>query len=209
MMDYALLRKNLELEIKKEFPDFELVDKRKSLLMKALSKVLFFNKAFMSRYITVIGNKVYVPSLPFKEDDPLSACVILAHEWVHMKDAKRWGLLYKFGYLFPQIFAILAPLGLVWPPAWLCALFLLPLPAPVRAELEFRAYAVSMAVRWWTEAQEPNWGFYKRQFNSSAYYWMYPYDRLVEITLKEEFERIKRMDLRPHERQILEILIDG
>ena len=207
MMDYALLRKNLELEIKKEFPDFELVDKRKSLLMKVLSKVLFFNKAFMSRYITVIGNKVYVPSLPYKEDDPLSACVILAHEWVHMKDAKRWGLLYKFGYLFPQIFAILAPLGLVWPPAWLCALFLLPLPAPGRAELEFRAYAVSMAVRWWTETQEPNWGFYKRQFSSSAYYWMYPYDNLVEMTLKEEFERIKRMDLRPHERQVLDILI--
>ena len=205
-MDYTLLRNNLELEIKKEFPNFELVDKRDSLLMKVLSKVLFFNKTFMSRYITVIGNKVYVPSLPYKEDDPLGACVILAHEWVHMKDAKRWGLLFKFRYLFPQIFAFLAPLGLVWPPAWLFALFLLPLPAPGRAELEFRAYTVSMAVVWWLTSQEPSWGFYKRQFNSSAYYWMYPYSAVVEVTLKEEFERIRSMDLRPHERQIFDIV---
>tara|TARA_R110002051_G_C8332405_1_gene436900 strand:- start:106 stop:324 length:219 start_codon:yes stop_codon:yes gene_type:complete len=44
------VRKNLEKYIKKEFSDFEIVDKRNSLLMKLLSKILFFNKRFMSSY---------------------------------------------------------------------------------------------------------------------------------------------------------------
>ena len=105
------VRVNLEKHIEKEFSDFELIDKRDSLLMKLLSKILFFNKRFMSSYVTVIGNKVYVPQLPWKENNPYGATEVLAHEWVHMKDNKRLGIAFKLLYLMPQILTPLCLLG--------------------------------------------------------------------------------------------------
>ena len=86
----------LERHIKEEFPTFEYIDKRNSFLMKCLSKLLFFNKEFMTRYITVIGAKVYVPQMPWKPNAPYTACEVMAHEWVHMKDGKAFGPLFKF-----------------------------------------------------------------------------------------------------------------
>ena len=80
-------RSFVEQCMKAEYPDFELVDKRYSKLMQVLSKILFFNKDFMTRFITVIGHKVYVPQLPWKKSNPYGAIEVLCHEWVHMKDA--------------------------------------------------------------------------------------------------------------------------
>ena len=82
------------------------------------------------------------------------------------------------------------------------------MPSAARAELEMRGYAVSMAVRWWVLEQEPDYEKISKYFTSSAYYWMYPMKEAVIEDLKDNFERIKRMQLRPHEKQILEILID-
>ena len=124
------VRTHLEDSIKKEFPDFEYVDKRYSKFMKFLAQLLFFNKSFMSSYITVVGNKVYVPKLPWKKTNPYGAIEVLSHEWVHMKDNKRLGIWFKLLYLFPQILAPLALLGF-WNPWFLLFLLcILPYPAP-------------------------------------------------------------------------------
>ena len=184
----TLKRKSLESHISEEFPDYELLEKNNSSLMKWLSKLLFFNKSFMTNYITVIGHKVYVPSLPWSQEKPFSACTVLAHEWVHMKDAKKFGPLFKFLYLCPQILAPLAVLGFWHSAFFLFALCLLPLPAPFRAWFEFRAYVVSVAVR------------------SSAYYWMFPAKAFLRKKFEEEFERIQRDDLKDYEQEIKKAL---
>ncbi len=198
-MNFKHVRKNLEKHIKKEFPKFEIIDKRESKLMKLLAKVLFFNKTFMTSYITVIGSKVYVPKMPWKEDNPYGATEVLAHEWVHMKDGKRLGFLFKFLYLFPQILAPLALLGFWNPWYFLFALCILPLPAPWRTKLELRGYTISMACRYWLLGREPDYHFFIKQFTGPNYYFMCPFEDYVRSRLEDEFARIKAERLEPHE----------
>ena len=134
--------------IESSIAGFKIIDKRESALMRVLSFVLFFNKVFMTRYITTIYPKVYVPELPWAPDKPLGRLSILAHEYVHLKDRQRLGLLFNILYLSPQIFALLS-LGAIWNMWWLLALlFLLPLPSPGRAWLEMRGYRMTMAINW-------------------------------------------------------------
>lgn len=198
----TLKRMGLERHIKEEFPTFEYIDKRNSFLMKCLSKLLFFNKEFMTRYITVIGAKVYVPQMPWKPNAPYTACEVMAHEWVHMKDSKTFGPLFKFLYLFPQI---LAPLALLAFWKWWMIFFIVcaaPIPAPFRAWFEFRAYTVSIAVRWWLLQQEYNPEWLTKQFTSSSYYWMLPAEKFLKRKFAEELQRIKEDKLKDYEKEI-------
>ena len=206
-MNFKYVREDLEKQIKKEFPKFEIIDKRDSKLMKLLAKILFFNKTFMTSYITVIGSKVYVPKLPWKKTNPFGAISVLSHEWVHMKDGKRLGFMFKFLYLFPQILAPLALLGFWNPWYFLFALCILPLPAPWRTKFELRGYTISMAVSWWLLDRRPDFDFYAKQFVGPAYYWMYPFEDYIRERLEEEFERIRADQLEPHEKHIKKVLI--
>ena len=105
MSDYEIKLANIMSAIEYEFPDFKIVEKQDSKLMRILGKVLFFNKNFMTRYITVIGNTVYVPSKQWVKDNPYNALEVFCHEWVHMKDNRDLGPIFKILYLTPQIFA--------------------------------------------------------------------------------------------------------
>ena len=202
----SLKRKSLESHIKETFPDFEFINKKESTLMKWLSKLLFFNKRFMTSFITVIGNKMYVPMLPWKENNPYGACEVLAHEFVHMKDNQRLGPLFKFLYLCPQILMLLSVFAF-WNPWWfLCLGFLLPIPAPFRAHFEFKAYVVSMAVQWWLLSKKANPEFFVNQFVSANYYWMFPFKRILNKKFEEEFTRIKDGNLKPYEQEIKKAL---
>tara|TARA_R110002020_G_scaffold58247_2_gene159694 strand:- start:576 stop:1205 length:630 start_codon:yes stop_codon:yes gene_type:complete len=202
----TLKRKSLESHIREEFPDYELIEKKNSTFMMWLSKLLFFNKEFMTKYITVIGHKVYVPELPWSEQKPLTACSVLAHEWVHMKDGKRYGPLFKFLYLFPQILTPLALLGM-WNPVFLLFLgCLLPIPSPFRAWFEFRAYTITIAVRWWLTKQTTSYSWLSKQFTSSAYYWMLPAEQYLQKQFAKEFDRIQADDLKPYEEEIKKAL---
>jgi len=174
--------------------------------MMWLSWLLFFNKKFMTNYITVIGYKVYVPKLPWNQENPLSACSVLAHEWVHMKDSKKFGPLFKFLYLFPQILAPLAVFGFYHSAFFLFILCLLPLPAPFRAWFEFRAYVVSIAVRWWLTKQTTSYDWLTEQFTSSAYYWMFPAKAFLRKRFEKEFSRIQKDDLKDYEKEIKKAL---
>ena len=200
------VRKNLEKYIKKEFSDFELIDKRSSFLRKLLSKVLFFNKRFMASYITVIGNKVYVPQMPWKQNNPYGATEVLAHEWVHMKDNKRLGIVFKLLYLMPQILAPLCLLGFWNPWFFLIILCILPFPAPWRAKFELRGYTISMACRYWLLGRDPDYHFFVKQFTGPNYYYMYPFEDYMRERLEEEFQRIRADRLEPHEKHIKKVL---
>ena len=202
----SLKRKGLESHIRATFPNFELINKQESTLMRCLSKLLFFNKKFMTNFVTVIGNKVYVPTLPWNEDNPYGACEVLSHEFVHMRDGQALGVLFKFLYLCPQILALLSVFA-VWNPWWLlCLVFLLPIPAPFRAYFEFRAYVVSMAVRWWLLSNKTDPQYYLKQFTTGNYYWMFPFEKVLHKKFEQEFERIQADDLKPHEEEIKKAL---
>lgn len=201
------IRWKLENMILDDIPNFEIVPKTTSFLMKVLSVLLFFNKSFMTSYISVIYPRMYVPKLPWKENDHYSAILVLAHEWVHLSDRKRFGLLFDIGYLFPQCLAflsLLAPFLSVW---WLlCLLFLLPIPSPTRAWLEFRGYSMTMACKWWLTGNEINYYWIERQFVGQWYYFMWPFKGIVRKMFEKQMEKIKNDDLSPEQRKVKEII---
>jgi hypothetical protein len=201
------IRWKLENMILDDIPNFEIVSKTTSFLMKVLSVLLFFNKSFMTSYISVIYPRMYVPKLPWKENDHYSAILVLAHEWVHLSDRKRFGLLFDIGYLFPQCLAflsLLAPFLSVW---WLlCLLFLLPIPSPTRAWLEFRGYSMTMACKWWLTGNEINYYWIERQFVGQWYYFMWPFKGIVRKMFEKQMEKIKNDDLSPEQRKVKEII---
>ena len=177
--------------VKREVPDFEIRSKKESRLMKLLSMVLFFNKDFSTRYVTTIYPHVYVPSLPWKPNRPTSRISVLAHEFVHLYDRKRLGWIFNFLYLSPQIFALLS-LGAFWNLWWLMALlFLLPLPSPGRAWLEFRGYRMTAAIHWWLTGQRVNTVWLREQFVGSGYYWMFPFKNFIEKRILKAIENIE------------------
>ena len=124
---------------------FTIKYKDKSLFMKLLGLLLFFNKGFMTKYITTIGSTIYFPNKEFVTSKDQASISILAHELVHIQQAKAYGtVLFSLLYLFPQclaIFSLLAPFSL-----WflLCLVFLAPLPAPWRANFELGGYTMSL-----------------------------------------------------------------
>ena len=201
------IRWKLENMILDDIPNFKIVSKTTSFLMKVLSVFLFFNKSFMTSYISVIYPRMYVPKLPWKENDHYSAILVLAHEWVHLSDRKRFGLLFDIGYLLPQCLAflsLLAPFLSVW---WLlCLLFLLPIPSPTRAWLEFRGYSMTMACKWWLTGNEINYYWIERQFVGQWYYFMWPFKGIVRKMFEKQMEKIKNDDLSPEQRKVKEII---
>ena len=179
-------RTKLTEYIKNQIPGFEILSKKKSLLIKIVSKLFFFNKKFLTGYVTTLYPKVYVPELPWREKDNVAAMATLAHEYVHLKDRKRMWLFFNFLYLFPQNLATFALLGAFGnSPLWyLCLLFLLPMPSPTRAWLEFRGYRMTLAVWAFYLKDKLDIGKYvnsivDRNFAGSAYYWMFPFRRYL------------------------------
>ena len=87
--------------------------------MKILGTILFFNKTFMTGFITTVGYTVYWPSREKLESSGLGALSTLAHEYRHAQDAKKiTRVLFGFLYLLPQILAL---------PGLLFTLILIPL----------------------------------------------------------------------------------
>jgi hypothetical protein len=185
--------------VKSQISGFEIKSKKESRLMNLLSVVLFFNKRFLTSYVTTLYPCVYVPSLPWNPYRPLSRTITLAHEYVHLYDRQRLGWLFNILYLSPQIFALLA-LGAFWNPWWLLALlFLLPLPSPGRAWLEFRGYRMTAAVQWWLAREEINTVWIENQFTGPAYYWMFPFKKFMERRIVKAIENIKSGIILPPE----------
>lgn len=99
---------NLLIEVKKEFSDFEIINKKNSNLMLAIDKflrIITFGKMnrFMTDFITTIGNKVYVPA-DWDKNSPATNSSTIRHERVHMRQNKKYGrFLFSLSYvLFPM-----------------------------------------------------------------------------------------------------------
>ena len=183
-------RDKLLEHMRTQIPGFEIRSKQDSRFMKYLSKLLFFNKAFLYKYVTTLYPRVYVPELPWLEDKPISAISVLAHEYVHLKDRKKMKWLFNFLYLFPQnlsFFFLLFPFSNWW---LLCLLFLLPIPSPSRAWLEYRGYRMTLFVYEYYGLAgnlDDFVDWIAEHFVNSTYYWMFPAKGFIKNKLKRDF----------------------
>lgn len=137
----------------KNYYTFNIKYKNQSWMMKVLSIILFFNKGFMTEYITTIGNTIYFPNAECIAQNESAFMGVLAHEIVHVTQKEKYGMaLYSLLYLFPQCLAIFAGLAIlaIWYLQFLwCLLFLLflaPLPAPWRKKFEVGGYTMTLYV---------------------------------------------------------------
>jgi len=153
--------------------------------MLILSKILFFNKSFMTRYTTTIGNTIYFPSENFVRTYPVTAKTIFMHELIHIMDYNRLpGFSFAFLYLFPQcMFLFAIPIFMIswfWSLVWL-GICLSPVPAYYRMYYEKKAYSFSLYVLYRLELQGNKINFdshvanYSEQFRTSYYYYMWPF----------------------------------
>ena len=204
-------RKKLKLllaHIETNIPSFELRSKEDSMIFTILSKIFFFNKNIQTRFITTLYPHVYLPRLPYQSTfrDDASAIEILAHEYIHLKDRKKYGWLFNFAYLSPQIFALFAPLALL-EPWWLLSLIaLLPFPSPGRAWIEFRGYKTSLAVYYWLHGKKHDIDFIVKQFTGSGYYWMMPFEKYLVEKFEKEYRKVVSDDLSDELKELKEAL---
>jgi hypothetical protein len=210
--------------LQEQVPGFRIVQKRDSFLMKLLSFFLFFNKKFMTGCITTIYPNIYVPFWWGRRGKKWNSVELetLAHEYVHLHDRRRLGWIFNILYLSPQIFALLA-FGAFWNLWWLlCLLFLLPLPSPTRAWLEFRAYRIGLLVRYWVlcdykdKFEERYWNFINKdgvdwvskQFSSPVYYYMFPFESFLKKRFIKSLESVRiNNELSPEITEIRNILL--
>lgn len=172
------------------FPDLKIKYKDESLLMKIMSKLLFFNKEFMTGYTTTIGNTIYYPSRSFIKARPVSSSVVLLHELVHVHDSKKFTMpLFTLLYTSPQILALLFfPLLFIgWKIALLALLFAAPMPSFFRMYFEKRAYLTSMYALSeigkklnFDPGLDRQKSSFLDHFKTSSYYFMWPFGGLGE-----------------------------
>ena len=130
-------------------PKFKLKYKDKSLLMRLLGYILFFNKGFMTTYTTTIGNTVYLPSKAYVIENPEATLRVVAHEYRHTYDANNISkLLFSIIYLSPQIFSLLTILFILLYGWWglFGLIFFLPIPSYGRMRLELNGYTMSLFI---------------------------------------------------------------
>jgi len=194
----------LQTKMKESVPDFELKFKDESKFMKPLGKLLFFNKKFMTGYITTIGKTVYWPNKEMFDSDPRRSFLTLAHEYVHVLDYVQKPVRFTLGYFFPQILAapallfvllspILVPLIIfgILSPYFLLSLvtlaFLAPIPSPGRKSAEMRGYGMSIKVNTWLHGgvNQSYIDWCANQFTGSAYFYMWPFESNVKKELAE------------------------
>lgn len=169
-------------ELRRRIPGFKVVQKEASGLMRLLGAVLFFNRRFMTDYVTTFGRTVYCPK--DKESTQNSAIATLMHEATHTLDWKLSILL----YLTPQVFTVFSLLALLLSPWWLlCLLFILPIPSIGRTYIEARGYGMTIAAKR-ALGETPSLAAYLPQFTGSAYYWMMPI-RCVALCLLKRFAK--------------------
>ena len=205
--DHSQRLSRLVAHIEKEIPKFELRSKHDSTLFNFLSHVMFFNKGIKDRYITTLYPFVYFPHLPLDEKPAISTIEILAHEYVHLSDRKRLGPIFNILYLSPQIFSLFSLLALTQSNSWLlCLLFLLPIPSPARAWLEFRGYRMSCAVRFWLTGARYDIDFVLKQFTGPGYYWMMPFKGYMRKKIDAALTDIENGELTAELQKIRTIL---
>lgn len=161
----------LQEALRREFPQYRLLRKRDSAMMRCIDVLLkvitlWQMREFMTNFITTIGYTVYVPSA-WETYPAYERMVILRHERVHMRQRREYGaLLFSLLYLF-------CPLPCVF--------------AYFRMRFEQEAYAESL--RALVEIMPGGEEFIRRPevrrqyigcFTGASYFWTWPWRNSVE-----------------------------
>lgn len=184
-------------------PDAAVKFKKESWILRTVRPILeIFNKGYWDRYITTLGNTMYVPDDWFERGDPKSLLATTAHEVIHMYQSKRQtNFIHGVLYLFPQVLAVFSllaflaiPFGLGWLWSLLFLLFLLPLPAPFRYMKELEAYRVKLLFFKHAYAAGPDMVQWAKDgiiqnLAKSDYYFCWPFPGMIQKDLdkSEEF----------------------
>jgi hypothetical protein len=142
-----------------EFPGWQVVKKSESPLMQWIRRILFFNKTFMTNFVTSFGFWMWTPTM-WESWSLSTKCEIIRHEREHFRQQKRLGFpMFAFQYL-------LWPLPLFY--------------AKSRAEFEKQGYAESMrATAEYFGVQELEDVEYREFvigcFTGPDYGWMWPF----------------------------------
>lgn len=178
---------SLEKRIRKDAPDFKMVYKSSSLLMKLIYYILFmwlWLPAFMTRFTTTIGKTVYVPDEYIQKGYYTGIYRTLRHEYVHILQKLKYKILFDLSYLFPQILFVLSFLSIfaIWFSnyhlLWLLSLlFLAPIPAPFRALWEYQGYSETILANYQIDncllLSDITW--IVDEFTSANYWFMFPF----------------------------------
>lgn len=156
-------------EMQREFPRFRVIKKAESPLSKAIDvalKIITFGgqRSYLSRYYTVIGDRLYVPA-GWNDVDPIEAVITLRHERVHLRQRRR----YTMPGMTVLYLLLPFPLGLAYG----------------RARIEWEAYTETLRATFELrgEAALRSPGLRDRivsQFTGPAYGWMWPFRGAVE-----------------------------
>lgn len=195
------------------FPKIKVAYKDQSSFMKMLGTLLFFNKDFMTQYVTTIGNTIYFPSQNYVSIHPISSAVVFMHEFVHVYDSTRLGqFLFGILYLLPQwLFLLAIPLFFIsWKIALPFLLFAAPLPAYFRMVFEKRAY-ISSVYTLNALGQRLNFNpllntqtqYFISQFKDPYYYWMWPFSVSAEFN---DAVLLVQSGKRPYDDKIFDML---
>lgn len=189
--------------IRENIPGFEIKYKNESKMQRFLSKLLFFNKEYMTEFTSVFRYKVFLPSREYVKKNPSKAFKVLAHEFVHLLDKKKRPLLFGLLYSFPQNLFVLAlsalsAIWIGWPGLFglVFLLALLPWKSRPRALLELRGYAMNLAVNAWKHGsvKPDTLGWIADTFCDWSYYKMYPKKEAVVLWLEEYLLLIQNID---------------
>lgn len=172
-------------ELSRTMPNVRIVRKSDDRFSRAIDgalRVITFGgqSAYMTRYTTVIGRTVYLPSR-WAEMSELDRVIVLRHEAVHLAQFARYGLLgTSLLYLFP-----IFPMGL----------------AAGRAFIEWEAYRETLRataeLKGIDAAADPALEQHiVSQFTSAAYAFMWPFPWHVRRLVRREVERLRRAEAR-------------
>jgi hypothetical protein len=198
-INFQKLLKELNKEIKKEVPGYNLFIKERSKLMQFIDRIIFFNKTFMKGFTTTLYPNVYIPKKAF--DDHEAAFATVAHEWIHLRRfKKKTPFLMSIYYALPQALAVLSLLSILqlwlggaWILNLLWLLFLLPLPSYSRMDEELKAYTMSMfverCIRGRVSAKRID--SIAKNFYGPNYYWMWPMKKDIIKKLNKEARQIE------------------
>lgn len=166
------------VELRREFPDFRILPKSGSRLMRAIGlflRIVSFGqmKSFMSTYHTTLGTTVYTAEV-WDSRSEIDKVVTLRHEAVHMRQARRLGTVwFSFLYLFAWF-----PVGL----------------ARKRADFEMEAYEETLRavaqLRGPMAIAKVDRERIIRHFTSADYLWAWPFRKSIEAWYDQAVRKV-------------------
>jgi hypothetical protein len=161
----------LEQALARELPRFGIRYKDESRLQRLIGRLLRpFNGKYMTDYTTTMNGKIYFPSRRWRtEQSPESLYGIIRHEAVHLRDMRRFPLLFQLSYLL-----------------------LLPTVLTFRAVWEWRAYTETLRVHAELTGQieDQLLDSIQKRFTGPDYLFMFPFPGFIRRRLERLRDKI-------------------